>query len=234
MTASIPVITVDGPSGAGKGTLCQRIAQHLQWHLLDSGALYRLTALAAQRHGVELDQVDALATLARGLCVRFDWSSAHMETQVILEEQNVTFDIRSEKIGKLASKIASQGAVREALLARQREFRRAPGLVADGRDMGTVVFPDAPVKFFLTASPEERANRRYKQLIEKGMSVSLAHLAEEIVERDRRDAMRPLSPLRTAPDAELLDSTDLDIDEVVARALLIAGRILPRSGDAEI
>jgi cytidylate kinase len=220
VTDNVPVIAVDGPSGVGKGTLCQALAQHLGWHLLDSGSLYRLTALAAQKHGVPLDDEARLALLAARLDVRFE-TLPDRETQVLLEGGNVTAAIRSEACGNAASQVAALPAVRAALLQRQRDFRQPPGLVADGRDMGTVVFPDAPVKLFLTASSTERAIRRYKQLREKGTSVSLAALAKEIAERDARDAGRAVAPLRPAPDARVVDTTELSIVAVRQQALTI-------------
>ncbi len=225
MTDNAPVIAIDGPSGVGKGTLCQALAQHLGWHLLDSGSLYRLTALAAQKHDVPLDDETRLAALAASLDVRFE-TLPDQETQVLLEGEDVTAAIRSEACGNAASRVAALPAVRAALLQRQRDFRRPPGLVADGRDMGTVVFPDAPVKIFLTASPTARAIRRYNQLREKGISVSLAALAKEIAERDARDAGRAIAPLRPASDAHVLDTTELSIAAVRRQALMILAEYL--------
>ena len=225
MTDNAPVIAVDGPSGVGKGTLCQALAQHLGWHLLDSGSLYRLTALAAQKHGVPLDDETRLAALAARLEVRFEPLPGR-ETQVLLEGEDVSATIRSEACGNAASRVAALPAVRAALLQRQRDFRQPPGLVADGRDMGTVVFPDAPVKIFLTASPTARAIRRYNQLREKGISVSLAALAREIAERDARDAGRAIAPLRPASDAHVLDTTELSIAAVRRQALMILAEYL--------
>ncbi|GAB6042805.1 (d)CMP kinase [Endothiovibrio diazotrophicus] len=217
MTEIVPVITIDGPSGSGKGTVSRRIARQLGWQFLDSGALYRLTALYAVRKGVDFADEAAVAELARTLPVRFE--EGDDEPRVLLDGEEVSGEIRSETAGNNASKVAAIPAVREALLERQRAFCEVPGLVADGRDMGTVVFPDAPAKIFLTASAEERAQRRYKQLIEKGMGANLADLVQEIEERDRRDASRPVAPLKPAEDALLLDSTGLSIDEVVAQAM---------------
>ena len=215
---SIPVIAVDGPSGSGKGTIARRVAEELGYHLLDSGALYRLTALAATRRGVSLDDEVAVAKVAAGLDVRFG-SDASGAEQVLLEGEDVSLELRTEECGAGASTVAAQPLVREALLGLQRDFRKAPGLVADGRDMGTHVFPDAGLKVFLTASAEERAKRRYKQLKDKGIDVSLAALSRDIEARDRRDSERSVAPLRPAEDARLLDSSDLTIDEVTQQVL---------------
>lgn len=211
------VVTIDGPSGSGKGTISQLLAQKLGFHMLDSGALYRLTALAADHHNVDLDNEEALEVLAGHLDVQFDTSGE--ATRIILEGEDVTDAIRVEKVSMDASQVAAQPRVREALLARQRDFRQAPGLVADGRDMGTTVFPQADVKIFLTASAEERANRRYKQLLEKGESVSLPALLEDIRARDDRDMNRSASPLKPAADAIVLDSTVLSIEQVLEKVL---------------
>jgi cytidylate kinase len=207
-----PVITIDGPSGTGKGTIARLLTAWLDWHLLDSGALYRLAGLAAQDRGLDLDDATAVAALARELDIAFVEGAG--DTRVLLGGRDVTDTIRSEACGALASQVAAHPAVRDALLARQRDFRRPPGLVADGRDMGTVVFPDATLKIFLTASAEERARRRYNQLIEKGMSVNLARLSRDITARDKRDAERAVAPLKPAPDAILLDTTSTDIHVV--------------------
>lgn len=211
-----PVITIDGPSGSGKGTVSQIVAGRLGWRFLDSGALYRLLALAAERHGVDAGQEESLAALAADLDVEF---AAGGEARVLLEGEDVTQAMRSEACGDAASRLAALPAVREALLERQRAFRRSPGLVADGRDMGTVVFPGAGLKIFLTASAEERAKRRYKQLKEKGMDVNLAHILDEIASRDERDSGRAVAPMRPARDAVVLDTTTLSIHEVVERVL---------------
>ncbi len=213
-----PVIAIDGPSGSGKGTIARRVARELGWALLDSGALYRLVALAAQQRGVALDDTGALAELAASLDVRFG-SDAHGEEQIWLEEEDVTASIRTEECGAGASAVAALEPVRSALLALQRGFRRAPGLVADGRDMGTHVFRDASLKVFLTASPKERARRRHKQLKEKGIDVSLAALSRDIEERDRRDSERSVAPLRPAEDARILDSSGKSIENVTQTVL---------------
>ena len=204
-----PVITIDGPSGTGKGTIARLLNTWLGWHLLDSGALYRLVALRATELGVRLDDEPQLAQMARMLAVEF--RERQGQTQVLLNGRDVTDAIRSEACGTAASQVAALGEVREGLLARQRNFLLAPGLVADGRDMGTVVFPDAELKIFLTASAEERARRRHNQLIEKGMDVSLPRLLGDIVERDRRDQERAVAPLKAAQDAIILDTTQCDI-----------------------
>ena len=211
MTAQ--VIAIDGPSGSGKGTLAGLLAARLGWRLLDSGALYRLLAYAAGKHGIALDNEAALAMLAANLDVQF------VTGGIILEGESVTERIRNEQVGAGASQVAALPAVRDALLQRQRAFREAPGLVADGRDMGTVVFPDAPLKIFLTASAEERARRRYLQLKAKGEDVSLPSLLEEIQARDDRDMNRAVAPLKPAVDAIQLDSTEMSIEEVLERIL---------------
>ena len=213
----IPVIAIDGPSASGKGTVSRLLAQQLGWHMLDSGALYRLVAYAAQKHDIALDDVAALAALAGTLDVSFVTEKDQNDTRVMLEGEDVSLAIRSEVVGNAASLVAAITEVREALLARQRAFRQLPGLVADGRDMGTVVFPQALVKVFLTASAEERAKRRYNQLKEKGIGASLSDLFDEIAERDRRDSERATAPLKPAPDAIPLDTTDMTIDQVVAQ-----------------
>jgi cytidylate kinase len=218
MSSPIPVITVDGPSGVGKGTLSQQLARHLGWHFLDSGALYRLLGLAARRQGVEFTDEPALEVLALKLDVRF-LPSGQGETTILLSNQDVTREIRTEQAGNDASRVAAVPAVRAALLQRQRDFRQLPGLVADGRDMGTTVFPDAPLKFFLTASAEVRAERRYKQLKEKGLDASLTTLLAEIAERDERDRTRSVSPLKPAEDAIIIDTSHLGIDEVFSVVL---------------
>ncbi|EEX92833.1 cytidylate kinase [Vibrio orientalis CIP 102891 = ATCC 33934] len=217
MSSHTPVVTVDGPSGAGKGTLCMLLANKLGFHLLDSGAIYRVLALAAIHHGVNLESEDALVPLATHLDVQFVAEGDLVK--VILEGEDVSGELRKEETGMAASKVAALPRVREALLRRQRAFAEGEGLVADGRDMGTVVFPQAEVKIFLDASAEERATRRLKQLQGKGLDVKFDDLLSEIQERDDRDRNRPVAPLRPAEDALLLDSTTMSIDEVVEKAL---------------
>ncbi len=221
MNSAVPVLTVDGPSGSGKGTISALVAQRLGWHLLDSGALYRLVAFGAGRHQIDLADETALAEYAAGLDVSFELVPGATEVRILLEGEPVGAAIRTEACGNSASRVAALGRVREALLQRQRDFRQPPGLVADGRDMGTVVFPDAEVKIFLTASVEERARRRYKQLIEKGISANLADLMKEIAERDARDTQRAVSPLKPAADAVVLDTSEMNINEVVDKVLAL-------------
>lgn len=224
MAAIAPVITVDGPSGAGKGTLCQALAENLGWHLLDSGAIYRVLALAALHHNVDITSEEALVPLAVHLDVQF--ITQENELQVILEGEVVTSQIRNETVGNTASQAAALPRVREALLRRQRAFREFPGLIADGRDMGTIVFPDAPVKFFLDASAEERAQRRMLQLQQNGLCVKFERLLSEIQERDYRDRNRAVAPLVPASDALILDSTNMSIEEVIEHALVYARNVL--------
>jgi CMP/dCMP kinase len=224
--AAVPVIAIDGPSGSGKGTISRAVANALKWHLLDSGALYRLVALAGRRAGVGLEDASALEPMALRLDIRFG-SGARGEERVWLDGAEVTRDIRTEAAGGDASRVAAIPAVRAALLARQRAFAVPPGLVADGRDMGTVVFPGAEVKIFLTASPEERALRRHNQLKEKGVAATLAALSLEIAERDRRDISRSASPLVASADAVVLDTTGMPVNAVVSRVLEIAHTRLP-------
>lgn len=214
----IPVITVDGPSGAGKGTISHMLADTLGWHFLDSGALYRVTGQACLMEGVSWDDHPAVTEVARHLDVSFS-AAEDGEILVACKGIDVSREIRTEEGGRGASTVAAIPSVREALLQRQREFRRAPGLVADGRDMGTVVFPDAPLKFFLTASAGERARRRHKQLIAKGESVSLPRLLEDIEERDARDSSRKVSPLVPAEDAIVIDSTATPIPDVFQQVM---------------
>ncbi|MET0004231.1 MAG: (d)CMP kinase [Candidatus Thiodiazotropha sp.] len=215
-----PVITVDGPSGSGKGTLAQRIAEALGWHFLDSGAIYRVLGLMVERAGIGGENVDKIADMAKSMPLSFD------QGRVLLDGEDVSRSIRTETIGNAASKVAAIPQVREALLAWQRNYARSPGLVADGRDMGTVVFPQAKVKIFLTASAEERAQRRYKQLNEKGLGVNLARLTEEIRERDERDSKRAVAPLVASESAYQLDSTAMTIDEVYGQAMQIVSTAL--------
>ncbi|QDX30256.1 (d)CMP kinase [Dickeya poaceiphila] len=227
MAVTEPVITVDGPGGAGKGTLCKALANALQWNLLDSGAIYRVLALAALHHQVDIASEEALVPIASHLDVRFVPEDGQLK--VILEGEDVSNEIRTQEVGNTASQAAVFPRVREALLRRQRAFRDAPGLIADGRDMGTVVFPDAPVKIFLDASAEERAKRRMLQLQAKGFNVNFERLLSEIKERDDRDRNRAVAPLVPAPDALVLDSTNMTLDEVVELALAYVRQILPQS-----
>jgi len=218
---NVPVITVDGPGGAGKGTLAFSLARHLGWRMLDSGALYRVTAYAADAAGTDLDDEAALAAIARDLDLEFR-PAAEGLTQVLLRGVDISEAIRTESCGALASKVAAMKPVRAALLDRQRQMAKPPGLVADGRDMGTVVFPGAPLKIFLTASAVARAQRRQQQLLAKGESVNLARLLGTIEERDARDRNRAEAPLVPADDAVVIDSTAISADEVLARALAAA------------
>lgn len=212
-TVHIPVITIDGPTASGKGTVSHLVAQRLGFHYLDSGALYRLTALSALRKGVDLADEHALAKLARDLQCSFSGED------VFLAHENVSAAIRAEEVGNTASKIAALSTVRQALYGLQLDFRKAPGLVADGRDMGTVIFPNAPLKVFLTASVEARAERRYKQLIGKGFSANMDDLLKDLRERDERDASRKIAPLKPAEGAYVLDTSAMTIDEAVERVL---------------
>ena len=211
--SKVPVITIDGPTASGKGTVSQRVAERLGFHYLDSGALYRLTALSALRHEVPLKDEHGIAKLAEKLPCRFEGD------QVFLAQDNVSSAIRAEEVGNLASKIAALPTVRQALFGLQLSFRKAPGLVADGRDMGTVLFPQATLKVFLTASVEARAERRYKQLIGKGFSANMADLLKDLRERDERDSNRTVAPLKPAEGAYLLDTSDMTADEAVERVL---------------
>ena len=221
---SIPVITIDGPSGSGKGTVAVRIAEKLDFTLLDSGALYRSVGIAALRGEIDLRDHQQIAELARHLNIEFGVSSPD---SVWLDGEDVSLEIRTDIGSELASQIGAIPAAREALYERQLAFRKAPGLVADGRDMGTVVFQDAIIKIYLTARPEERAQRRYKQLIDKGIDASLPDLLRDLKERDARDSERPISPLKPAKDAVVLDTTDLHIDQVVAQVLdLVSERLV--------
>ncbi|RDL43867.1 (d)CMP kinase [Marinomonas piezotolerans] len=223
MLNQAPVITIDGPSGAGKGTVSQLVAEKLGWQLLDSGALYRLLALAVSHHGMSVEDVDALKVLAEHLDIQFE-QKGDEKVEIILEGEVVTQAIRTEFVGNQASMLAAIPEVREGLLLRQRAFAQMPGLVADGRDMGTIVFPEAPVKIFLTASPEERAQRRLLQLQEKGDEVDFEELVKTIKERDERDANRAVAPLVPAPGALVIDSTELTIEQVVDMILAEAAK----------
>ncbi len=213
MGASVPVIAIDGPSASGKGTVAQRVAAALGFHYLDSGALYRLATLAALQCGIETGDAPRLAEAAREMAIEF------RDGRTWLEGREVDADLRTEAVSAATSQVAAHPAVREALLSRQRGFRRPPGLVADGRDMGSVVFPDAPLKVFLSASVGIRAERRYKQLMEKGMYAKMIDVVEELRRRDERDSSRPVAPLRHYPDALFLDTTGLSIDQAVAKVL---------------
>jgi len=225
-----PVVAIDGPGGAGKGTVAQQVARRLGWHLLDSGSLYRITAYAASQRGINLEASQAVADVARNLDVAF--AEADQGVRVLLGGIDVTDAIRSEEGGRAASIVARDPAVREALIDRQRAFATSPGLVADGRDMGSVVFADAGLKIFLTASVAERARRRYKQLKDKGMDVSLPALSRDMEERDRRDSERAVAPLRATPDARVLDSTDLGIDDVIDTIMEWVAEVYPNANTA--
>lgn len=211
----IPVITIDGPGGAGKGTLGRLLAHELHYHFLDSGALYRLLVIAADHHGIEIQQEASLCVLGEHMDVQFVLDDPYHPPRVIFENEDVSEKIRLETTGNMASKLAAIPAVRDSLLNRQRAFKQPPGLVADGRDMGTVVFPEADLKIFLTASAEERAQRRFKELQAKQIDVKLSYLLEEIQARDERDANRSVAPLRPADDAIILDTTHLDITQAL-------------------
>ncbi len=213
-----PVVTIDGPVGSGKGTIARRVSASLGWHLLDSGALYRLVALAAVKQAVAATEEADLAALANDLCIRFEVDKGGNE-RIFLDAEDVTGDLRTEECGRVASAVASLSGVRAALLEQQRAFRKEPGLVADGRDMGSTVFPDAFLKVYLTASAEQRAKRRHKQLKDKGIDVSLPALSRDIEDRDRRDFDRSVAPLRPAEDARLLNSSGQSIDQVTQTVL---------------
>lgn len=219
--ATIPVIAIDGPSGSGKGAISAAVAKSMGYHILDSGALYRLLGLAANQRGLALEDEMALADLATHLNVEFKGGD-----HILLDGIDVGVEIRTEEVGRAASKVAVLAQVREALLQRQRDFRRAPGLVADGRDMASIVFPDAEVKIFLTASAEERAKRRYKQLKEKGLDAKLSRLIEDISERDRRDSERVIAPLVATQDAITVDTSDIDLATSIERVQALVNKVL--------
>lgn len=229
MTHPAPVITIDGASGTGKGVVGHLVAERLGWNLLDSGALYRVLALAAQKHSVALDNEAVLQVLAEQLDVKFVATKIGSVPSVFLENQDVSEIMRTETIGNAASKVGVLPSVRTALLGRQRDFRQPPGLVTDGRDMGTVVFPDAQIKIFLTASPEERARRRFNQLKEMNVGVNLSTLTEELRERDKRDQERTVAPLRPAEDAININTDDMTVNEVVERIMSEVKRVFSTS-----
>lgn len=217
----IPVLTIDGPSGVGKGTVANIVAADLKWHILDSGAIYRAFALAASKRDIQIDNTGQLLELASNLDLRFSPDSANNVLGVFLDNQEVSSELRTEETAELASKFAMIGPLRESLLKRQQDFRKLPGLVADGRDMGTVVFKDAPYKVFLTANVEERAKRRLKQLHLRGITGNISHTLEDVRKRDERDASRKHSPLRPSKDALIIDTSDLTVDEVVTKVMAI-------------
>jgi len=221
------IVTIDGPSGSGKGTITQLVAHKLGWHILDSGALYRVLGVAAQRHGIELSAEEQVTQLARNMDIQFLLNNKTGEVEPIFEGENLSAAIRTDEAGQAASQVAAIPSVREALLARQRDFYQLPGLVADGRDMGTVVFPEAPVKIFLTASAECRAERRYNQLKNKGVSANMRALLDSIKARDERDRTRPVAPLVPAEGAFVVDSSNLSINEVLAQVLEFATKNIP-------
>ena len=217
----IPVLTLDGPSGVGKGTVASIIAQTLDWHLLDSGAIYRAFAIAVRNHNIKINDINGLLTLVDGLDLRFELVPNQRSLKVYLDNVEVSTELRTEKTAELASKLAMIGLLRKSLLIKQQQFKRPPGLVADGRDMGTVVFPDAPFKVFLTADVEERAKRRLKQLQEAGITGNISHTLAEVQKRDERDKNRQHSPLRPAKDALVIDTTNLSINEVISKVMAL-------------
>ena len=225
--SEIPVITVDGPSGAGKGTVCSHLANWLAWNFLDSGALYRILVVAAEKHHLATNNEPVIAELAESLDVVFDRPQPGKDVTIIFEGNDISQEIRTEECGNSASQIAALSKVRSALLERQRKFRQKPGLVADGRDMGTVVFADAPLKIYLIASAAERAKRRYKQLKQKGFSVNLPRLTADIAERDTRDSQRTISPLKPADDAIVVDTTTLEISTVIQKIEKLVRETMP-------
>ena len=217
----IPVLTLDGPSGVGKGTVASIIAQKLDWHLLDSGAIYRAFAIVARDNDIKIDDIDGLLKLANNFDISFKLNSNHEPLNVYLNNVEVSSELRTEKTAALASQFAKIESLRKVLLVKQRQFKKLPGLVADGRDMGTVVFSDAPFKVFLTAEVEERAKRRLKQLQETGIAGNISHTLVEVQKRDERDANRQHSPLRPAKDALVIDTTNLTINEVIAKVMAL-------------
>ena len=217
----IPVLTLDGPSGVGKGTVASIIAQKLDWHLLDSGAIYRAFAIVARDNDIKIDDIDGLLKLANNFDISFKLNSNHEPLNVYLNNVEVSSELRTEKTAALASQFAKIESLRKVLLVKQRQFKKLPGLVADGRDMGTVVFPDAPFKVFLTAEISERAKRRLKQLQESGIAGNISHTLAEVQKRDERDANRQHSPLRPAKDALVIDTTNLSINEVITKVMAL-------------
>ena len=217
----IPVLTLDGPSGVGKGTVASIIAQKLDWHLLDSGAIYRAFAIVARDNDIKIDDIDGLLKLANNFDISFKLNSNHEPLNVYLNNVEISSELRTEKTAALASQFAKIKLLRKVLLVKQRQFKKIPGLVADGRDMGTVVFPDAPFKVFLTAEIEERAKRRLKQLQETGITGNISHTLAEVQKRDKRDANRQHSPLRPAKDALVIDTTNLSINEVITKVMAL-------------
>ncbi len=217
----IPVLTIDGPSGVGKGTVSNIVANELEWHILDSGAIYRAFALAASKRDLLPENTEELLELASNLELKFVSSSLNNDLEIYLDNQEVSSELRTEKTAEMASKFAMIGSLRESLLIRQRDFRKPPGLVADGRDMGTVVFEDAPYKVFLTANVEERAKRRLKQLHQKGITGNISHTLEEVRNRDERDSSRKHSPLKPSKEALIIDTSNLTVDEVVTKVMAL-------------